>query len=168
MISKEERPLRTAITHRLNNLSGAYWALARKSRTYTILAAISKVLLIILGAFIAAGDTVAGLLGPYNIPVHTIASILVAIIAGLDAAFQPARRAERQNILAMQCRNKKRQLESLLIKIDTITVDDTATAKELELLDNLDQYSQEFHEQAAALNVNVILELPSLSSKIAK
>jgi hypothetical protein len=160
-MEEEKRSIRHTIKQRLEELSAAYRALARKSHIYTWIAIVFKVLLIIFGAFVAAGNTTIAVLGNANPTVLVIISMLIASLTGLDAWIQPERKAERQNILATNCRNKRRQAESRLVKIDATTASDDVKAKELELLDDLDQFFAEFQQQAAALKVNVVRDLPS-------
>jgi hypothetical protein len=77
-MEEEKRPIRGTIIQRLNELSTAYRALARKSRMYNIIAGAFKVLIIISGAFVAAGNTTIAVLGNANQTVLVIVSIFIA------------------------------------------------------------------------------------------
>src|SRR5947208_561956 len=100
--------VRTMITRRIDELGIAYQALANKSRSYGRIAITFKVCVVVLGAFVAFRDSTTMIFGAANAVIHLCASILIAVLAALEAALQLERKSERLNIIATKCRSVKR------------------------------------------------------------
>jgi uncharacterized protein YacL len=160
--------MRIMIQRRIDELSTTYQALAKKSRNYGIIALIFKICVVVLGVFVAFHDSTTMIFGSANAVVHLLASILIAIFGSLEVALQLERKSERLNILATNCRNFKRLAETKLVKIDVTASGDDVTAAELEMLDDLENHSQDIQNQTAALKVNTVRLLSSSYSKLKK
>ena len=155
-MAEERGQVRTMVTRRVDELSIAYQALAKKSRSYGRIAVIFKVCVVVLGAFVAFHDSTMVIFGSANAVIHLCASVLIAVLAALEAALQLERKAERLNIIATKCRNVKRLAESELVKIDATTSVESIKEAELKMLDDLDHHFQEIQDQTAALKVNAV------------
>jgi hypothetical protein len=164
-MSEEQPTLRATILKRQEQLRATYINMAKRSRRNGTISLAIKLLVVILGGFVAFRDTTGLLFGPANAAIHLVASIAIAILAAVEATLQLERKSERLNILATNCRNVKYQIESRLVKIDAMTTPERKSAAEMEVLDEIDQHFQEFQNQAAALKVNTVLLFPSPDSQ---
>jgi len=164
-MAEERGQVRTMIARRIDELSIAYRALAKKSQNYGRIAITFKICIVVLGAFVAFHDSTSMIFGSANAVIHLCASILIAVLAALEAALQLERKSERLNIIATKCRNVKRLADTKLTKIDATASIDDITAAELEMLDDLDRHFQEIQDQTAALKVNAVQLLASPHSQ---
>src|SRR5690242_16191662 len=105
------------IEKRMDELRATYVAMARWSRLHGAIAVIMKLMVVVLGAFVAFRDATEPLFGNANATIHLVASILIALLAAVEAALQLERRSERLNLLATTCRNLTYQIESRRAKL---------------------------------------------------
>src|SRR6516165_8811073 len=90
----------------LQKLSDAETALARDAERNSLLGATGKVVLILLGAFVATKEVANQLFGAsnaWNIVIYTLVGLAVSVIAGLDAAFKWTQSSSDLKSLAATC-----------------------------------------------------------------
>lgn len=162
---EEEIPtIQSMIKRRVDELRATYVGMARWSHSNGIMALVMKLIIVILGAFVAFRDVTGVLLGGANNVIHLVASILIALLAAVETTLQLERKSERLNLLATTCRNVVYGVESRLVKMETLTPEKRSAA-ELELLDEIDQQLGEIRNQATALKINTVLLFPSPHSE---
>jgi hypothetical protein len=107
-VSPEElTELKNYIKLFLKDISHTETALARDAEWNSKFSAIGKVVLIFLGAFVATKGAASQLLGANSIAntvIFTLAGLVIAVIAGLDAAFKWEKTSADLKGLAATCR----------------------------------------------------------------
>lgn len=149
-------------------------------RMYNFAASL-KVLLIFPGAFTATKEVASQLIGASNAVntiVYTMVGLLVAVTAGLEAAFKWESRSTELKILTANCYKNTLLVETLRLKIaeledeeqilqngNHILNDDELKAEQekrypLEkLLDDLEAALSQIQQRAAELGINVSYEI---------
>lgn len=143
------------VDQRIEDLRSTGVNLAKIAKRLSVRAMTVKTLLIFLGALVATREIATQLFGVTNNAVmvsYTLMGVLIATLAGLEAAFKWENRSIELKNLAADCRNRRRKLESTIYKTD-------GTLDRENLLDTLDNESAGVQEKAASLGVNVVLEL---------
>jgi hypothetical protein len=157
--------LQGSITQRQYELHKIADILARAAHKESKHASIAKVLLIFLGAFTAtkgASDQIFSAANILNIMIYTIAGLLVATIAGLEAAFKFESRSAELKVLAATCQSIIRQVDSQWQKeIGTAYLGEQIEAAR-KLIDLQDAKLAEIQEKTARLGVNITLEIREL------
>lgn len=153
------------LRRRIDELKVTYVGMAQWSRRNGTIAVTMKLIIVVLGAFVAFRDATEPLFGPANnTAIHLVASILIALLAAVETTLQLERKSERLNLLASTCRNVTYQVESRLARLGTL-VPDQRSAAELELLDEMDRQLGEIRLQATTLKINTVLLFPSPHSR---
>lgn len=164
MSSSQFDTLQRGITRRQSHLNGAKKVLARTAQTYNFLSATSTTLTVVLGALVATREVAdKTLANQMAVAVaFTAMGVLIAAVAGLEAAFQFKAKAAKLRTLAAVA-------ESTKIKIDTQWRKEVNSAYDAEkiqaahrILDLQDQTLTELQAQAAELGVNMPHELEEL------
>src|SRR5262245_55105808 len=91
--------------------------LARDAERNSLFAAIGKVVLILLGAFVATREVASQLFGAsniWNIVIFTLVGLAISVIAGLDAAFKWTQSSSDLKSLAATCQIARQDCESEL------------------------------------------------------
>lgn len=148
------------IRRRVDELRSTYVGMAQWSRRHGTIAVAMKLVIVVLGAFVAFRDATEPLFGQANAAIHLVASILIALLAAVETTLQLERKSERLNLLAATCRNVTYQIESRLAKLGTLAPEERSAA-ELEILDEMDQQLGEIRQQATALKINTVIHFPS-------
>jgi hypothetical protein len=159
------RMIQGSISERQQELHKAADILARAAKQVGKRSAFAKVVLITLGAFSAtkgAADQIMGGTSKLNIVSYTIAGLLVAAIAGLEAAFKFESRSTELKLLAASCQSTIRQIDSQWQKeIGTVSAEEKLAAAR-KLLDVQDMKLGDIQEKAARIGVNITLEIREL------
>jgi hypothetical protein len=166
MSDYQMRMIQGSIGARQQELHNAADILAKAASEVDRRAAIAKVVLIFLGAFAAtkgATDQIVGASNIINIITYTVAGLLVATIAGLEAAFKFETRATELKVLAASCQATIRQVDSQWQKeIGTAASTDEKLSAARRLLDVQDTKLADIQEKAARNGVNITLEIREL------
>ena len=165
MCEYQVRMIQGSISERQQELHKAADILAKAAREVGKRSAITKVILISLGAFSAtkgATDQIIGASNKLNIIIYTVAGLLVATIAGLEAAFKFESRSTELKLLAASCQSTIRQVDSQWQKeIGTVSADEKLAAAR-RLLDVQDTKLGDIQEKAARIGVSITLEIREL------
>jgi hypothetical protein len=158
--------LQRGINDRQKELHHAADIIASSAQRLRRASAISKVVIIILGAIAATSGAATQIAGEKSVPVtiiYTAVGLLIATVGGIEAAFKLGDRGTELTALAATCQSTLREIDSRWNKEVGSTVDPTAQdeAKKA-LLDTQDQKLNEIQERAAKLNVNIALKLREL------
>jgi hypothetical protein len=123
--------------------------------------AIGKIVLIFLGAFVATKEVANQFLGAnsgLNTLIFTVAGLVIATVAGLDAAFKWDKTSADLKGLSVTCQINKRDGESELQKALQITSEDEKRAALEKIMDTLTHNLDEVCAKAATLGINIVLE----------
>lgn len=146
----------------LKELGDTEASLAKDAEWNSKFSAIGKVVLIFLGAFVATKEAASQLLGANSIAntlIFTVAGLLIAVIAGLDAAFKWEKASADLKSLAATCRINMREGESELQKAYEITTDNDKRDSLEKLVDELTDKLDDIYIKAATLGINIALEI---------
>lgn len=153
----------------IEDLSDAEAALAGDAEWNSLFSAFGKVLLIFLGAFVATKEVASQLFGANNtanIVIFTLAGLVIAVIAGLDAAFKWEKASADLKSLAAACRvgilNGRSELQKAL---GQPTDEEKRDALE-KLLDSLNKNLNDIYSKSATLGINVAREVTRRKKKI--
>jgi hypothetical protein len=155
--------LQHGIDRRQAELSRSAEKLALIARRLARRSAVTKVSLVVLGAFSATKAVADQLFGSANtgsLAVYALAGMLTATIAGLDAAFRWDRRSVDLGALAAQCLSHMREVDTeyrnSVSAAAAIPEKERAAAKVLELQD---KSLEEVQAESTKLGVNITFEL---------
>jgi hypothetical protein len=168
MSESKFRLIQAGINDRQNELHRVADILARAAQHAGRRASWGKVVLIFLGAFAAtkgAADQIAGKDSLATIVIYTVAGLLIATIAGLEAAFKLDSRSTELKLLAADCQSTLRKIDSQWQK-EIGTSEDTGEriAAARRLLDAQDAKLEDIQVRAARLQINVTQEVRELDS----
>jgi hypothetical protein len=154
------------INDRQKELHHAADILASSAQRQRRLSAISKVVIIILGAIAATSGAATQIAGEKSVPVtifYTVIGLLIAAIGGIEAAFKFGERSADLTVLASVCQSTLREIDSRWKKeVGLATTEPQLITAQKELLDIQDQKLTDIQERAAKLNVNIALQLREL------
>jgi len=139
--------------------------LARRAERVTKTANFTKVILILLGAFTATQGTADQLLGQSNatkIIAYTVAGLLIAALAGLEAAFKFDARAAELRLMAADCQSAIRAVDSQWQKEIGGGESYEPVEEARGLIDLQDAKLAEIQQRAAKSGVNITLEIREL------
>jgi len=157
--------LQGSINDRQQELHNVTAILAAVAARRTHWAAISRVILIALGAFAATKSTADELLGTtshISTVLYTIVGLIIATVAGLEAAFKNEATAAELRILAAAGQSTVRQVDSRWQQ-DIGGAEGTQREEAaLRLIDLQDTKLTELQERTAKLGVNIALEVREL------
>ena len=157
-----------SITDRQYELQNVTDILASKAELVAKRALISKVVLIFLGALVATRETASQILPPDHIAIiilYTLMGLIIAVIAGLEAAFKWETRAAELRTLAAICQSTLRTVDSQWQKEIGTTSGEEKIAAAQKLLDLQDSNLSEVQTKAASLGVNITLEVRELQGE---
>jgi hypothetical protein len=157
--------LQHGINDRQRELHSAADIIAASAQHQRRSSAISKVVIIILGAIAATSGAATQIAGQKSVSVtvfYTVIGLLIAAVGGIEAAFKFGDRGAELTILAAACQSALREIDSRWKKeVGPATGPNRASAQQ-SLLDIQDQKLNEIQERAAKLNVNIALKLREL------
>jgi hypothetical protein len=157
--------LQRGINDRQKELHHAADILATSAQRQRRLSAISKVIIIILGAIAATSGAATQIAGEKSVPVtvfYTVIGLVIAATGGIEAAFKFGERGAELTALASVCQSTLREVDSRWKKEVGPAVEPRRTEAQKELLDIQDQKLTDIQERAAKLNVNIALQLREL------
>jgi hypothetical protein len=159
--------LQEAISERQEELQRVAGLLAKSAQKYILTSRSLKTALIVLGAvsaaqgaftkFFAGNDNLIGV-------VFMMIGIVIASLAGIEAAFKYEARAAELNMLATICHSAVRLTDATWHK--TIGVQEESQRRvegALSLIEIQNAKLSEIQERAASLGINVTLEIQKLS-----
>ena len=152
----------------LQKLRDAERALASDAERNSLLAAIGKVVLILLGAFVTTKEVASQLFGAsnvWNIVIYTLVGLAISVIAGLDAAFKWTQSSSDLKSLAATCQIARQDCESGLEKALAIKDDDAKQAALENIVDSMTKNLDDIYTKAATFGINIALEIAGLSEK---
>jgi len=135
---------------------------ARRARWGTA----SKVIVIALGAFAAtksAADQLLGATSHVATVTYTLAGLVIAVVAGLEAAFKNEATAAELRVLAAAGQSTVRQVGSLWQRDIGGVAGQERVEAALKLIELQDTKLAELQEKAAKLGVNITLEVRHLA-----
>jgi Protein of unknown function (DUF4231) len=164
MVMDSDR-LQRGINDRQKELHHAADILASSAQQLRRRSAISKVVLIVLGAVAATSGTAAQIAGENSSAVtifYAAIGLVIAAVAGIEAAFKFGDRGAELTILAAVCQSTLREIDSDWQKdVGNASGIERTTAQQ-KLLDIQDQKLNDVQERAARLSVNIALKLREL------
>ena|SRR5579859_3953875 len=146
----------------LHNVTAILAAVATRRARW---AAVSRVILIALGAFAATKSTADQLLGTgshISTVIYTVAGLIIATVAGLEAAFKNEITAAELRILAAAGQSTVRQVDSRWQQDIGGAEGTERDAAALRLIELQDAKLTELQEKTAKLGVNIALEVRQL------
>ena len=160
-IEDQMRMLQGSISARQEELHNVTDTLAAAAHRVGQRAIASRVALVFLGALVATRETATQIFGGDTIGVvvlFTFAGLVIAVIAGLEAAFKWENNAAELRTLAATCQSTLRQVDSQWQKqIGTAVSDESRIDAARQLLDVQDAKLAEVQQQAARFGVNITL-----------
>jgi hypothetical protein len=154
-----------SINDRQKELHSVTDFLAAAAQQASLRAAAAKIIIVLLGAFVATREAANQLIGASNtitIVSYTLAGLLIAVVAGLEAAFKWESRAADLRTLAAICQSTVRLVDSQWQKDIGSAPIETQLDAARKLLDLQDTKLTEVQEKAAALGVNITLAVREL------
>lgn len=147
-------------------LSRSAFILARRAELQGRIGLISKVITIVLGAFIATQSTVTQTFSKNNQDIsvlYSLAGFLVVTIGGIEAAFKNETRAGELSVLAAQCHSVISSNNSKWSASVEITNDDNEKIKAIkEILEHQSTTMTDINLQAAKSGVNIAFLIEDL------
>ena len=160
-IEDQMRMLQGSISARQEELHNVTDTLAAAAHRVGQRAIASRVALVFLGALVATRETANQIFGGDTLGVvvlFTLAGLVIAVIAGLEAAFKWENNAAELRTLAATCQSTLRQVDSQWQKqIGTAPSDERRIDAARQLLDVQDSKLAEVQQQAARFGVNITL-----------
>ncbi len=153
----------------LEDLNDTEAALAGDAEWNSLFSAFGKVLLIFLGAFVATKEVASQLFGANNtanIVIFTLAGLVIAVIAGLDAAFKWEKASADLKGLAAACRVSILNGRSELQKALGLPTDEEKRDALEKLLDSLNKNLNDIYSKSATLGINVAREVTRRRKKM--
>ncbi len=148
----------------LKNVADILAKAAQKLRRY---AGWIRILLIILGALAAtqgAWDTTFGVMSKAYVSLtFTILGVLIATLAGIEAAFKFEAKGAELNLLAASCHSTVRKTDAAWYKlVGIVATPEEQISGAIALIELQDTKLSEIQEKAATSGVNITLEIRSL------
>jgi hypothetical protein len=154
--------LETYLHKRIKELTDIEGDLARAGHINAQFSRYGKVTLIFLGAFVATKEVANQLLGVnsgINLVIFTVAGLLVAVIAGLEAAFKWENTATVLKGLTADCQKVIREATYITYEIDLKNTDDEKI-KDLEnTIATVNKGLDTIYSNATALGINLVRDL---------
>lgn len=156
------RNTRGFISQRAIELRETERILIRAAKQVTKLATTVQILVIILGAIVAAKAGIDHLINPsspLSVGLYTFIGILIAALTGLESAFKWQKRAAELRALTSKCRTAYRDVD---YQIKTILQNGTTEKRlntSINYLHSLDRTLDEIQEGAANLGINLEIHL---------
>ncbi|MBD1877213.1 hypothetical protein H6F75_27395 [Nodosilinea sp. FACHB-131] len=128
-------------------------------------AVISKVITIVLGAFIATQAVATQLYGKANQNVsviYSVAGLLVATIGGVEAAFKNETKAGELSVLAVQCQSSIWQINTEWSKSVEIAKDEIKIQAAVSILERQSTTLVDIHSRAAQAGINIAFVIREL------
>lgn len=146
----------------LHEVADTLAASAQQQRRWS---AISKILVVVLGAIAATSGTAARVAGANSIFVaifYAAIGLLIAAVGGIEAAFKFGDRGAELTVLAAACQSTLREIDSRWRKEISPINGPQRVQAEQDLLDIQDQKLSDVQEKAARLGVNITLKVRGL------
>ncbi len=160
------RQIQGSINERQQELHHIADLLARKAVSASWRSAGAKTAIVILGAFGATRGAADQLLVNHsstNLIIYTMAGLLVAAVAGLDAAFKFDRTAAELRLLASICHSTVREVDTQWqAEIGAQEDRERQVAAALKLVKLQDTRLTEIQQKAAAVGVNITWQVREL------
>lgn len=155
--------LQEGISTRQSELKNVADILARAAQKNMRIAAWVRVMLISLGAFAATQSAWEQAFTGYKenaFIIFTLLGVVIAVLAGLEAAFKFEAKGTELNLLAASCQSTVRRTDSTWYKQVGIAPNpnDRVTGA-MQLIELQDTKLSEIQEKAAAIGVNITLEV---------
>ena len=167
-MSYELEMIQGSIMDRQRELHGVADVLAKEANKLSKRSSLAKVLLVFLGALATTQGAMTQLIGESSagelasIVIYTVIGLLIATIAGLEAAFKLESRSAELTVLAANCHSTIRTVDSQWQKeIGTVENEQKLPAAR-RLLDTQDSVLSEIQTLAAKAGVNITLEIREL------
>lgn len=167
-MSYEFEMIQGSIMDRQRELHHVADALAKEANRLSKYSNYAKVLLVFLGALAATQGAISRIMdgsgsgAVMSIVAYTVIGLVIATIAGLEAAFKLENRAAELTLLAASCQSTIRTVDSQWQKeIGTVEENQKLPAAR-RLLDTQDSKLAEIQERAAKAGVNITLEVREL------
>lgn len=157
--------IQRGITERQRELHSIAEILAKGAKKKGRIAASTKVLTILLGAFITTQAVASQVFGDNSIGVvivYALAGLLVAVVGGVEAAFKNETRAAELYVLAAQCQSIIWQIDSEWSKTVGTATGEAQFQAARSLLDRQDSSLAEIQSRAAQAGVNITYEVREL------
>jgi hypothetical protein len=141
--------------------------LGQKAQTQSRLVFLIKLSLILLGLLVTARDGINQLLSPSNpffVAAYVLIGLLITGLATVETTFKLDERSAELRVLATTCRNARLGFENRLASIATNRADGDLLAEEQALSNDLLEQLIKIQNQAAALRINVSLDIVSPDS----
>jgi hypothetical protein len=168
MMSQSIDSLQKAIVRRQEEIHNARIILAKRAREFSLLSGIITVTTVTLGALVATRDTALSLFGnskTWLIAFYSLSGVLIAAVAGLEAAFRFKDKSAKLNLLASTTESLWRKIDTRWRKEVSGSNYGTFSPEQIEaaqhLLDLQDETLEQTSRQAAELGVNLPFELGS-------
>jgi hypothetical protein len=159
------RILQDGITQRQHELHNIASILAQSALRRGRLAAGSKVITIVFGAIAATQGLAAKLLSegsPLVVVPYALVGLIIAAVAGIDAAFKLESRSAELTVLAAECQSTIWQIDSAWQQtVGTVDGEERVSAARA-LLNKQDATLAEIQKRAAQLGVNITLAVRDL------
>jgi hypothetical protein len=136
--------------------------LARAAHNNAQFSRYGKVALIFLGAFVTTKEVANQLLGAnngINLVIFTVAGLLVAVIAGLEAAFKWENSAVELKGLAGNCQKNIREATYNLYKVDFMETDKEKLEALENIIDTVNKNLDEVYSKSTTLGINIVREI---------
>ena len=136
--------------------------LARAAEINSLLSAVGKVVLIFLGAFVTTREVANQLLGAnsgFTLVIFTFAGVLIAVIAGLEAAFKWEKSAVELKSLAGSCQKEIRDGTYQLHKAHLLEIDGEKCVAIEKIIDLVNEHLDDIYTKSATLGINVVREV---------
>ena len=161
----ENDKLQRGINERQSELHSVAKILATSAGQQRRWSAISKILIVVLGAVAATSGTAARVAGVNSIFVtvfYAAIGLLIATVGGIEAAFKFGDRGAELTVLAAACQSTLREVDSRWRKeVSPVTGFERVQAEQ-DLLDIQDQELSDVQTKAAKLGVNITLSVGKL------
>jgi hypothetical protein len=157
--------LQRGISDRQKELHHAADILASSAQQLRRRSAVSKVIIIVLGAIAATSGTAAQIAGANSASVtvfYAAVGLVIAAVAGIEAAFKLGDRGIELTLLAAVCQSTLREIDSDWKKEVGPANGIERISAQQRLLDIQDQKLNDVQERAARLSVNIALKLREL------
>lgn len=94
-----------------------------------------------------------------NIVIFTLAGLLIAVIAGLEAAFKWEKSATELKSLAGTCQKYIREGKYRLAKVHLMELDENRQKAIEALVDDVNKHLDDIYEKSTTLGINVVREI---------
>jgi hypothetical protein len=162
MMQQTNTDLENYLKNLLQEFKAVELVLAGDAEWNSKFSAIGKVVLIILGAVVATKDVANQLWSANNIAntlIFTLAGLVIAVIAGLQAGFKWEQSATELKGLAGSCQKNIREGNYQLHRVQFMETDGEKRTELEKTIETLNKNLDEIYSKSEALGINVPLEI---------